>query len=812
MRRITVFLVIVISLLFFQTSHSHVGPTHQYMTVEAYELLRLNLGQDIPIMVNRVHTTTPATDGGPWQLGYLTRGAYREDLEDPVYRYWRGNHPTFYQDASGLMTLGVPVVFEILSRLVGYDDPFVSVTHFWNADNSDVAITSMHAQNPVSDFWMRVPNSYQKILLYANGGWDLSINLVVYCFPTQSDGSGCSATQRALVTFRYNSLIDLFKNRNIYVTKVTWLNGQETIYNTPIRFLSSHWSSLNGGSYELFFENIAWEALGRMCHLLQDVSVPAHVHIDEHGPYSRGDSFENFMATDRFWTASLVNSVKGPFVDPMPSSNPIHYLMYTSAQIADHFGSNGPYEGDGNDFIGGNPLQEEISFLNSIGLSGLGSPTGMTHPIGNNDLLNIRDHMIPHAIRATAGLLYWFAVESGLINRIVIRNDFECGIVMVNSVSYPSGISFVQPLGVPLNLSTTSPQTHADYIRHFSRWEKKRFNNDLVTTFPTMVWNTSVDGSFTYNARFNKECNITFANNLVGFGNIGPMRIDGVVYNMPHGSFPVIENQNGIEVEALPYPHEVIIDGIQYLFSQWSDGSTERARRLFPNSHQLYTANFVGRPITVSTTLRQTNPTGSFVRLEWNEHQNPNVTRYHIWRHVRQGPHTIDFRQVAVVNRGTTAWVDYDYVVAREGSGYVLEYDVRAYYSIENTYAFDHFWLVGFGNSGTPGNADKLAVREVGKPEAFALGAYPNPFNPSTRIIFDLPEDGVVSLAIFDLLGRKVADMVNESVASGAYSVQWDANSTGDAISGGVYFARFTVTDETGKVKFNKVKKLLLVK
>ncbi|HJY63836.1 MAG TPA: T9SS type A sorting domain-containing protein [Ignavibacteria bacterium] len=80
---------------------------------------------------------------------------------------------------------------------------------------------------------------------------------------------------------------------------------------------------------------------------------------------------------------------------------------------------------------------------------------------------------------------------------------------------------------------------------------------------------------------------------------------------------------------------------------------------------------------------------------------------------------------------------------------------------------------------------------------------YPNPFNPNTTIKFDLPADGVVTIEIYDILGRKV-DMLakNEFRKAGSYQVMWDA----PKFSSGVYFYRF----EAGS--YVKSKKMVLVK
>ncbi len=79
---------------------------------------------------------------------------------------------------------------------------------------------------------------------------------------------------------------------------------------------------------------------------------------------------------------------------------------------------------------------------------------------------------------------------------------------------------------------------------------------------------------------------------------------------------------------------------------------------------------------------------------------------------------------------------------------------------------------------------------------------YPNPFNPSTRIVYQVAAAGNVSLEVFDMLGRKVATLVNERKEAGEYSVNFNAQ----GLSSGVYFYRMQ-TD-----RFTQTKKLMLVK
>jgi hypothetical protein len=97
----------------------------------------------------------------------------------------------------------------------------------------------------------------------------------------------------------------------------------------------------------------------------------------------------------------------------------------------------------------------------------------------------------------------------------------------------------------------------------------------------------------------------------------------------------------------------------------------------------------------------------------------------------------------------------------------------------------------------------------IAVPTEFALHQnYPNPFNPTTEIRFDLPDAGNVSLVVFDVLGRKIAEPVSGYREAGYHSAIW--NASGQA--SGVYLARFTATDVSGKVRLAKTNKLILMK
>jgi hypothetical protein len=79
---------------------------------------------------------------------------------------------------------------------------------------------------------------------------------------------------------------------------------------------------------------------------------------------------------------------------------------------------------------------------------------------------------------------------------------------------------------------------------------------------------------------------------------------------------------------------------------------------------------------------------------------------------------------------------------------------------------------------------------------------YPNPFNPTTTIAYDLPRAGHISLRVFDLLGREVAVLKDGLVQAGSHRGRFD----GTNLASGIYFARL----DAGV--FTQTKKLVLLK
>lgn len=88
-------------------------------------------------------------------------------------------------------------------------------------------------------------------------------------------------------------------------------------------------------------------------------------------------------------------------------------------------------------------------------------------------------------------------------------------------------------------------------------------------------------------------------------------------------------------------------------------------------------------------------------------------------------------------------------------------------------------------------------------PSAFKVyDAYPNPFNPSTRIKFDIPKSASVRILIYDMTGRQVDNLYEGSVSAGTFETVWKA----DKFNSGIYLIKFVANE------FSMAKKLMLVK
>ena len=144
-----------------------------------------------------------------------------------------------------------------------------------------------------------------------------------------------------------------------------------------------------------------------------------------------------------------------------------------------------------------------------------------------------------------------------------------------------------------------------------------------------------------------------------------------------------------------------------------------------------------------------------------------------------------------------------------------LSVSIKSEYAILNNFGGLMIWALGYDYiDGTQKLVQSmkhnyLFVDIDPNPDKFSINIinYPNPFNPVTSLRYNLSEDELVNITVYDMMGRIVKTLVNSSQTAGYKSIQWNATDNfGQPVSAGVYLYRI----EAGN--FTQTKKMLLLK
>lgn len=164
-----------------------------------------------------------------------------------------------------------------------------------------------------------------------------------------------------------------------------------------------------------------------------------------------------------------------------------------------------------------------------------------------------------------------------------------------------------------------------------------------------------------------------------------------------------------------------------------------------------------------------------------------------------------------IVGASTTWWV------AQQGTGISKSTNDGTTFATDYTAPAGSFYHIAKSRSGATiwGVRSNGAISRFGQPisgissfssevpSSYSLNQnYPNPFNPVTKINFALPKSGLVTLKVYDVLGKEVATLVNGFQTAGTYSYEFD----GAKLTSGVYFYRIEANG------FTDTKKMLLIK
>ncbi|MBI3580013.1 MAG: T9SS type A sorting domain-containing protein [Ignavibacteriales bacterium] len=382
---------------------------------------------------------------------------------------------------------------------------------------------------------------------------------------------------------------------------------------------------------------------------------------------------------------------------------------------------------------------------------------------------------------------------------VIVQNSYGAGNIIADGTQYPSGTTFTWNSSSSHTLQAIDGQSFGGYVQRFDSWSGIGSSSSI---------SINISNNATYTANFLKEFNVGFQNNLPGASG-GSINVNGTQYSAPTSSFTV-RQQSTITGGALYQ----VINGVEYTFSSWSNGGTSASTTFTPSDHTTYTANFNAKPLPPPS-VSAGGAVGSPVQITWSDAGlNSGITQFQIWRMAKPlGGSQGSPQLIATVSRGTTSYTDYDYTVTSTYSNDLLNYDVRSYFSTNGTYS-DPSYVPVFGRIGAGQVQDgELAINLGELPTEYRVGNFPNPFNPSTTISYQLVEDANVTLEIYDVMGRKISSLLQEQKQAGYYTAKWEGkDNSGRQVATGMYLYRFTAAPTSGKQPFTKSGKLLLTK
>lgn len=388
---------------------------------------------------------------------------------------------------------------------------------------------------------------------------------------------------------------------------------------------------------------------------------------------------------------------------------------------------------------------------------------------------------------------------------ITAQNNFSGGEINVGVNTSPtvrtSPYSFTAQTNQTVNLEAIENQSSGGYSWIWNDTEAPANSSNwlkYVNGYPSQV-NTSISHSFTaadndnnstYEAGLRKVCNLTFTSGG------GTVYVNGSSYSSPK-SVDVVE-QNSVTALGEWY----LSNGIEYTFDHWTDGSQSYSSSITASVHKSYTAVYTGKPTNSGEYAGAYADVGDPIVVTWVDNPNTAVNQFEIWRKVKHNGVTGEPDLLATVGRGVQTYTDYDYVGTDGYTNDLLWYDVRAYYSTEGKYSDEDYQAV-FGQENVSIQEDKLiATLSNELPADYSISNYPNPFNPTTTISYQLPENGFVTIKVFDLLGKEIATLVDGNRTAGYHKVNFDAT----RLTSGIYI----YTINAGK--YNQSKKMILMK
>lgn len=367
--------------------------------------------------------------------------------------------------------------------------------------------------------------------------------------------------------------------------------------------------------------------------------------------------------------------------------------------------------------------------------------------------------------------------------------DNANGTIYLNSESIVTGTSGVTKMREASTFPHTisgEEQTVGGVYRKWREWtdNTSSMSRELQTA-----------NTYEKTARYARQYSASISTNLGG----GEVYINGTPYNCTTSNSYIYDDLNNT---ITAYDQEY--SGFSCTFDHWEQNSSFYSSQngltfSNPASGVTLTAVFTKKISNVGEGLYFGSTQNDPIVLYWEDNQN--ATSYQIWRKVKingvwQSPY-----QIATVSTGEETYTDGDYKLNAWKQGIELEYDARA---VSSSYSQDPYWSTVYGsvNAKMSNGLAEGIMLEKETPSNYSIGSFPNPFNPTTSINYQLPKDGMVTIKVYDIIGKEIASLVNGHKTAGYYKVDFDAS----RMTSGVYIATIQASI------FNKSIKLLLTK
>jgi predicted GH43/DUF377 family glycosyl hydrolase len=326
-------------------------------------------------------------------------------------------------------------------------------------------------------------------------------------------------------------------------------------------------------------------------------------------------------------------------------------------------------------------------------------------------------------------------------------------------------------------------------------WTKDGLNNPVLESGPPGSWDAVTvyqpsvffDGT-TYHMWFGGH-NLTTVQTQIGYAT-SPDSINWTKYS----NNPVLTPgpEGTWDDETVGSPNVLFIDGVFHMWYGGGDGTIAQIGHATSPDGMTWTKDTLNPVLKVGTTGR------------WDEAAviEPSVlydgeTTYHMWY---SGGGSFLWRIGYASSSDGLNWDKHPNPVLEPGSSgswddtfvglCVVTFNSADSTNFKMWYGGGVGFVIGdIGYASTTGPVSVGDDKSVELPRRFSLlPNYPNPFNPSTTIKFDLPTSTEVRLSVYDFLGREVSLLLNERREAGTHELRFD----GSGLSSGVYFYRLT--------------------